>query len=159
MLAVWITASLLKSPGLLFLSPSVPLPTFWCLYRVRQLQVVSPSLTYSIVFFSSLERYIYWSFFSLSYNFNRWSAGTAKSTIRLFLFFFLLLIITRSGRLTEIRCQNDRDVCVSFSWTDSGLCLSHWVEWSNFSFLHNSLWIIFSTQSYLIFTLIHFICL
>ena len=35
-------------------------------------------------FFSSLARYRYLSLFSLSFNFTLWSAGTAKSTIRLF---------------------------------------------------------------------------
>ena len=47
-------------------------------------------------FFNSLARSRYLSFFSLSFRFILWSAGTAKSTI-LRILFFLLLIIMRSG--------------------------------------------------------------
>ena len=57
-------------------------------------------------FFNPLARSSYLYFFSFSFNFTLWSAGTAKSTI---LFFFFLLIITRSGRLAEIRWS----VCIS----------------------------------------------
>ena len=43
-------------------------------------------------FFNSLARSRYLSFFSLSFKFILWSAGTAKSTIlQIFFFFFLLL--------------------------------------------------------------------
>ena len=52
-------------------------------------------------FFNSLARLRYLSFFSLSFSFILWSAGTAKSTILQVLFF--LLIIIRSGLLAEIR--------------------------------------------------------
>ena len=48
-------------------------------------------------FFNSLARSRYLSFFSLSFRFILWSAGTAKSTI--FQILFLLLIIMRSGLL------------------------------------------------------------
>ena len=53
-------------------------------------------------FFNSLARWRYLSFFSRSFGFILLSAGTAKSTI-LKIFFFLLLIIIRSGLLAEIR--------------------------------------------------------
>ena len=55
-------------------------------------------------FFNSLGRSRYLSFFSHSFSFILWSAGTAKSTILLILFsfFFFLLIIIRSGLLAEI---------------------------------------------------------
>ena len=52
-------------------------------------------------FFKSLARSAYLSFFSHSFIFILWSAGTAKSTILQVLFF--LLIIIRSGLLAEIR--------------------------------------------------------
>ena len=52
-------------------------------------------------FFSSLLRSRYLSFFSHSFCFILWSAGTAKSTILQVL--FLLLIIIKSGLLTGIR--------------------------------------------------------
>ena len=52
-------------------------------------------------FFNSLARSRDLSFFSHSFSFILWSAGTAKSTILQVLFF--LLIIIRSGLLAEIR--------------------------------------------------------
>ena len=55
-------------------------------------------------FFNSLARSRYLSFFSHSFRFILWSAGTVKSTILQILFFFLLLIIImRSVLLVEIR--------------------------------------------------------
>ena len=48
-------------------------------------------------FFNSLARSTYLSFFSHSFRFILWSAGTAKSTILQILFF--LLIIIKSGLL------------------------------------------------------------
>ena len=54
-------------------------------------------------FFNSLARSRYLSFFSLSFRFILWSAGTAKSTIlQILLFLLLLLIIMRSGLLVGI---------------------------------------------------------
>ena len=104
-------------------------------------------------FFNSLTRSRYSSFFSLSLDFAQCSVGTAKSTIRQVLFF--LLIITRSGRLADIRwsvciSKSQRSLCVSFSWTDSGLCIYHSFELSNFNFLHNSQWITLPTLSCLV---------
>ena len=52
-------------------------------------------------FFNSLARSRYLSFFSLSFRFILWSAGTAKSTILQILFFFFIIII-RSGVLAGI---------------------------------------------------------
>ena len=43
-------------------------------------------------FFNSLARSRYLSFFSLSFRFILWSAGTAKSTILQILFFLLIII-------------------------------------------------------------------
>ena len=61
-------------------------------------------------FFNSLARSRYLSFFSHSFSFILWSAGTTKSTILqilfsflFFFFFFFLLIIIRSGHLAGIR--------------------------------------------------------
>ena len=44
-------------------------------------------------FFNSLARSSYLSFFSLSFRFILWSAGTAKSTVLQILFFLLLIIM------------------------------------------------------------------
>ena len=52
-------------------------------------------------FFNSLARSTYLFFFSASFRFIMWSAGTAKSTILQIL--FLLWIIMRSGLLAGIR--------------------------------------------------------
>ena len=94
------------------------------------------------------------SFFSHSFSFILWSAGTAKSTILQFLF-FLLLIIIRSGLLAEIRwsvcmSKSHRSLCVFFSWTCARLCVYHLFVWLNLNFLHISQWITLPTQSCLV---------
>ena len=58
------------------------------------------------------------------------------------------MMMMRSGLLAGIRwsvCVS-KILCISFSITDSGLCIYHLIEWSNFNFLHNSRWITFPTQ-------------
>ena len=105
-------------------------------------------------FFNSLARSRYLSFFSHSFRFILWSAGTAKSTILQILFF--LLIIIRSGLLAGIRLsvymlKSQINLCVLFSRTDAGLCTCHLLVWSNFNFLHISQWITWPTQSCLVF--------
>ena len=89
-------------------------------------------------FFNSLARSRYLSFFSL---FTQWSAETALSTIQqvLFSFFFFCWFCWSSGRDLVIVCisKSPRRLCVSFSKTDSGLCVYHLFTWSNFNFLHN----------------------
>ena len=42
--------------------------------------------------------------------------------------------------------KSQKILCVSFSRTDSGLCI-YYLVWSNFNFLHNFQWITFPTQS------------
>ena len=58
-----------------------------CTHPLVTIPSVSPSLSFSTVFFDSLESSRYF-FFSLSFNFTQWLAGTAKSTIQQVLFFF-----------------------------------------------------------------------
>ena len=106
-------------------------------------------------FFNTLIRSCYLSFFSLFFSFILWSAGTAKSTILQ----DLLLIILRSGLLTEIRwsvcmSKSHRSLCVLFSRTDDGLCIYHLFVWSNLNFLNISQWIPLSTQLFLSFPLV-----
>ena len=101
-------------------------------------------------FFSSIARSRYLSFFSHSFCFILWSAGTAKSTILQVLFF--LLIIIKSGLLAGIRwsvciLKSHRSLCESFSRTGAGLCIYHLLVWSNLNFLHISQWITLPTQS------------
>ena len=76
-------------------------------------------------FFNSLAMSRYLSLFLHSFNFTLWSARTANPQ---FCKTFFLLIIKRSGRLAEIlwsvcMLKSKRSLCVSFSRTDSGLCL------------------------------------
>ena len=115
-------------------------------------------------FFNSLARSGYLSFFSHSFRFILWSAGTAKLTILQILFFFLLIFI-RSGLLAGIRwsvcmLKSHRSLCVSFSRTSAWLCIYHLLVWSDLNFLHISQWIALPTQSCLAFyslcaTLLH----
>ena len=100
-------------------------------------------------FFNSLARSRYLSFFSHSFHFILWLAGTAKSTILQVLFF--LLIIIRSGLVAEIRrslcmLKSHRSLCVLFSMTGARLCIYHLLVWSNLNFLHISQWITLPTQ-------------
>ena len=105
------TASLLKSPGLFSVfwlssimllfgwsplvrqlpNPLGPLIIIYLLCQKHQSQLAQSSPSCSIVFFNSLARSRYLSFFSHSFSFILWSAGTAKSTIWQILFFFFLL--------------------------------------------------------------------
>ena len=111
-------------------------------------------------FFNSLARSRYLSFFSLSFSYILWSAGTAKSTILhipffFFFFFLFLLIIIRSGLLVEIRwsvcmSKSHRSLCASFFRTDAGLCIYHLLVRSNLNFLHISQWITLPTQPCLV---------
>ena len=83
-------------------------------------------------------------FFLLSFNFTQRSAGTAKSTIRQVLFFWLIIIM--SGCLAKIRwsvciSESQRSFCVSFSRRYSWLCIYHLFVWSNLNFLHTPKWI------------------
>ena len=52
---------------------------------------ITISVTVTLIFFSSLVRSWYLSFFSLSFSFTLWSARTAKSTIRMVFFFLFFL--------------------------------------------------------------------
>ena len=104
-------------------------------------------------FFNFLARSRYLSFFSHSFSFILWSAGTVKSTILQFLFF--LLIIIRSGLLAEIwwsvcMSKSHRSLCVLFSRTGAGLCIYHLLLWSKSNFLHISQCITLPTQSCLV---------
>ena len=90
----------------------------------------------------------------LWFSFKKVSKKLVKSTIRqvLFSFFFsLLLIRTRPGCLVMIRgsvciSKSQKILFVSFSRTNSGLCIYHLAVCPNFKFLHNSQWISFPTQ-------------
>ena len=105
------------------------------------------------IFFNSLAKSRYLSFFSLSFSFILWSAATTNSTILQVPFF--LLIIIRSGSLAEIRwfvsiSKSQWNLFVSFSKTDLGLCIYYLLVWLNFNLLHISQWITLPTQTCLV---------
>ena len=86
---------------------------------MRQLRLVSPSLSYSIVFPVLLQGLSIYLFFPLSFSFTLWLAVTANSTYSVG-FLFFLLTITLFGHLSEI-CwsicisKSQRILCDSFS--------------------------------------------
>ena len=96
-----VTSSLLKSPGLflvfwlilimmsfgwsplvlLFPSPPIPLSILYCMYQAHKVQLISPSLSFSIVFQFSSKVWCF-TFCSFSISFTLWSTGKAKSIIQ-----------------------------------------------------------------------------
>ena len=113
--------------------------------------IIVPCMFHS--FFNSLAKSKYLSFFSHSFSFTLWSAGTAMSTILQVLFF--LLIIIRCCLLAKIRwfvckLKSHRSLFALFSKTGAGLCLYHLFVWPNLNFLHFSQWITLPTQSRLV---------
>ena len=101
-------------------------------------------------FFNSLARLRYFIFFSLSFRFIVVSQDSKVHNFANSLIF--LLITIRSGLLDEIRwsvCMSKyhRSLCVSFSRTDTGLCIYHLFVWSNFNFSHISQRTTLPTQS------------
>ena len=97
---------------------------------------------------------MYWSFILLSFNFTLRSAGTTKSSGSPSSL-FLLFIILRSGHFASIRrsvciSKSQGVLCVSFSWTDSVVCIYHLYVWSKLNFLHSSQWITLLIQACLV---------
>ena len=113
----------------------------WWLYRASKLQFVLRSLSCSIFFFSSLAKSRYLSFFSFSFSFTLRTAGTAMSTVWKDLFFFWLSLSLVVWQRSDdpFLSQNYKEYCVSFSRTDSGLCIYHLFVWSNSNFCLHSL--------------------
>ena len=78
--------------------------------------------------FNSLVWSRYLSFFSLSFWFSLWSAGTAKSKILQILFF--VVDYYKSGPFavsswSVCMLKSYRSLCVSFFRTGTGLCINH----------------------------------
>ena len=67
------------------------------------------------IFFNSLARSRYQSFFSFSFNLNLRSAETAKSTIREFLFLLFLGLVVRPRLNDPFVSLNPREFCVFYS--------------------------------------------
>ena len=85
--------------------------------------------------------------------FHFYSAGTAKSTtLQVFLYLFIIIWF---GSLSKIRwsvsiSKSQKNLCVSFSKTNSGFSLYHLFLYLNFNFLHSSQSIPLPTQSCLV---------
>ena len=139
-----------------------------CLYVKRKLYQslvtlprapITTGITVTLMFhsfFNSLTRSKYLYFFSLSVLLcgqpGQQSPQFGKFSLS---FFSFLLTIFRSGRLAKISgsvciSKPQSSLYVSFSGTDSGLCIYHLFVWSNFTFLHNSHWITLPTLSCLV---------
>ena len=85
---------------------------------------------------------------------SHWILSDSKSS-QIFRTLLSILAITRFGRLAEIWwsiciSKSQRSYCISFSRTDSMLCIYHLFLRSNFNFLHNSQWITLPTRSCLL---------
>ena len=138
---------------LLISKSSILFPSPWELFQVHQLQLVSLSPSCSTAFLVLWHGPKIWLLFppTLFFVFTLWFAGTANST-RWLVHFFLLIEIRFGLRIGTQWCvcisKLQRILCVSFSRTDSGLCIYHLVVWSHFNLLHNSQWITFPTQSF-----------
>ena len=120
---------------------------------MRQLQLVSPSLSCSIFFSILLQGPV--TYFSFHFSSVLPCDYPEKSAVQWFSFLLLLLTITRSGCPAEIKwsfyiSKSQRIWCGTFSRMDSWLCIYYLFVWSNSNFLHNSQWITFSTQSCLV---------
>ena len=94
------------------------------------------------VFFSSLERSRFLSFFLFSFSYTLWSARTAKSTIRqvlIYSFIYLFILFYWGwGDYHKVRLFGRdlvRSLCFSFSRTVSGLCIYIFVRLDKFKHL------------------------
>ena len=59
---------------------------------------------------------------------------------------FFFNSLARSRYLFSFLLSFNFTLCISFSRTDSELCIYHLFAWSDFNFLHNSQWITLPTQ-------------
>ena len=167
---VWVTTSLLKFPGLfsvfwpisnsvvVLMVPTHPLiskSTSSCtntLVTLPREQIIIMIVTFMFhSFFNSLAKSRYLSLFSHSFNFTLQSPQFCN-------FSYFLLIIIRSGCLAEIWLsfcilKSQWSWAVSFSRTDSGLCIYYLFVRSNFNLFHNSQWINLPIQSGLVLLL------
>ena len=85
-------------------------------------------------FFNSLASSRYFILLFIFFQF--YSVVSRDSKVDNFAYSLFLLIIIRSGVLSEIRrsvctSKSHRSICVSFSRTGDGLCIYHLFAWSN----------------------------
>ena len=179
---VWVTASLLKSPGL-FSVFNVNNAVAWRIFSCPLISKLPSSLSKPlgtvpsarITTVITLTHMFHCNFVlclgsstCLFFQFLCFllccPPGWQNPRYSMFSFFFrFLLIIFRSGFLARIRgsvciSKSQRILCVLFSRTDSGLCRYQNEVWSNLNFLHNSHWINFPIQSCLFLYIFEFVC-
>ena len=95
--------------------------------------------------------FIFFSFFQFYSMVSRDSKVHNFASFLFFFFWWLLYGLVVWPRLgNPFVCQSPSGVCISFYWTDAGLCIYHLFVWSNLNFLLNSQWITLPTQSYLV---------
>ena len=117
-----------------FLNLWVLLPNLWGIVLSAPITIGITATfmfhSFFVVLWPGLRNYL--SFHFLLF-FSLWSTSTVNSCAH------FLLTMTKSGRLAEIRwticiLKSQKFVCISFSWTDSGLHIYHLFAWSNFTF-------------------------
>ena len=89
-------------------------------------------------FFSSHSLWRYLFLFSPSFNFTLWFAGTASQLFARFPFIFFFFFDYHKIRWSVCMVKSQRSLCVSFSRTDSWLCIYPLSVSSNLNSLHNS---------------------
>ena len=149
-----------------FPSHPAPLPRLWEPFQVRQLQLVSPSLSCSTAFLVLGQD----PSICLSFRFLLFSPRGLNDKVHFkanFLFFFSLFfffsffffsflyyLVFWQGLDDMFVSQNPRRFHISFSRIDSGFCIYHLVVWLNFNFLNNSQWLTFPIHSCLVLLLL-----
>ena len=119
-IVVWMvsTCPLISKSSSPFINPSVTV--------LRAPIPIGITVTFMFhLFFNSLARSRYLSFFSFSFNFSLCFARTVYNFASCLFFLFSII---RSGHLAKIRwsvcmSKSQRSLCVSFSRTDVGLCI------------------------------------
>ena len=164
---VWVTASLLKSPELY--------SVFWLYYGWTPLVLLFPYPPVPVPILCDCTKPTNYNWYHHHFHVPHFFKFPSKVVVLTFIFvffqfysvvswcskvcisasFLFLLTIIRSGRLAKIKwsvciSKSWRNLCISFTRTDFGLCIYHLFEWSNFNFMHNSQWITLSTQSCLV---------
>ena len=123
------------------------LTNLWRPFQERQLQLVLPLLSYSTVLSGKVLVLVFLFAVFAFHSVVHWDGKVHKTVGSLY--FFISLIITRSGYLSEIKgsihiSKSQRILWVSFSSADSVLCIYHLIVWWKFNLRHNSQWITFT---------------
>ena len=130
------------------LNNAVFFPSLWRPFWLHQLQLVSLSPSYSIVF-SARSKYLF--DISFCFIFTLLSAGTVRFIRWQILFFlFTLGLVFWMGLSDLFVSQNLWEFYGSHFQTNTGLFLYHLSIGSYFNLLHSSQWITFPTLSYLV---------